>query len=61
MMKACKDDVYFIHSFKWPKGTFDRIQDFKRENASKNIETMIKLTLNESDSIQTTGNRHDAA
>ena len=42
MMKACKDDVYFIHSFKWPKGTFDRIQDFKGENASKNIQTMVK-------------------
>ena len=62
MMKACKDDVYFIHSFKWPEGTFDRIQDFKGENASKNIQTMInKHCMNVSDLIQTTGNGDDVA
>lgn len=25
MVEACKDDIHFIYSFEWPKGTFNRI------------------------------------
>ena len=34
MMKACKNNVHVIHAFKRPMGTFVRVQDFKRQNAS---------------------------
>ena len=34
MMKACKNNVHFVHSLEWSMGAFDGIQDLIGEKAS---------------------------
>ena len=43
MMKACKNNVHFIHLFEWSMGTFDGVQDLIGEKASTDKTTVMVI------------------